>query len=34
MIVHLCVGVGWKLDALGLFPYNNTLFSSRDGLER
>jgi hypothetical protein len=27
MIVHLCVGVGWKLVALGLFPYRNTLFT-------
>jgi hypothetical protein len=27
MIVHLHVGVGWKLVALGLFPYVNTLFT-------
>ncbi len=27
MIVHLRVGVGWKLDVLGLFPYRNTLFT-------
>jgi hypothetical protein len=27
MIVHLRVGVGWKLVALGLFPYKNTLFT-------
>jgi hypothetical protein len=24
---HLRVGVGWKLVALGLFPYKNTLFT-------
>jgi hypothetical protein len=33
MIVHLRVGVGWKLDALELFAYRNTLFTPRDGLE-
>jgi hypothetical protein len=27
MIVHLHVGVGWKLVALGFFPYKNTLFT-------
>jgi hypothetical protein len=25
--VHLRVGVGWKLVALELFPYKNTLFT-------
>jgi hypothetical protein len=25
MIVHLRVGVEWKLVVLGLFPYKNTL---------
>jgi hypothetical protein len=33
MIVHLRVGVGWKLVALALFPYRNTLFIPRNGLE-
>jgi hypothetical protein len=27
MIVHLRVGVGWKLVALGFFPYKKTLFT-------
>jgi hypothetical protein len=27
MIVHLYVGVGWKLVALGLLPYRNILFT-------
>jgi hypothetical protein len=27
MIVHLRVGIGWKLVALGLFPYKNTWFT-------
>jgi hypothetical protein len=27
MIVYLRVGVEWKLVALGLFPYRNTLFT-------
>jgi hypothetical protein len=27
MIVHLHIGVGWKLDAFMLFPYKNTLFT-------
>jgi hypothetical protein len=27
MIVHLRVGVGWKLVTLWLFPYRNTLFT-------
>jgi hypothetical protein len=27
MIVHLRVGVGWKLVALRLFPYKKTLFT-------
>jgi hypothetical protein len=27
MIVHLRVGVEWKLVILGLFPYKNILFT-------
>jgi hypothetical protein len=33
MIVHLHSGVGWNLDALGLFPLHEYLVYPHDGLE-
>jgi hypothetical protein len=34
MIVHLRLGVGWNLAALGLFPLHEYLVYPHDGLER
>jgi hypothetical protein len=31
MIMHLCVGVGWNLAALGLFPLHEYLVYPHDG---